>query len=63
MSSGRLRMANWPLQRWIYVMVGAILLIWSVVDHTWLGIVLSGWFLIMGLAGFGCASGNCCKRS
>lgn len=50
---------NWTRTRFLYLIVGAVLLISSLPDSEWLGIFGGGYFFSMGLFAFGCASGQC----
>ncbi len=52
-------LTGWTFRRVLYLAVGIILVIQSIMDNDWL-IALPGiYFASMGLFAFGCASGNC----
>ena len=50
---------GWTIQRGLFVLIGSILIIQSVLDNQWLGVAFGAYFASMGLFAFGCASGNC----
>jgi hypothetical protein len=52
-------LAGWNYIRVIYVLLGSFIIIQSVADGQWLGILFGGYFAAMGLFAFGCAAGNC----
>lgn len=50
---------GWTTLRIIYLLIGLILLIHTIMDGQIIGVLLSLYILFIGLFGFGCASGNC----
>lgn len=50
---------GWTLARVIYLSIGGLIFIQSLIVREWLGIIFGGYFAAMGLFGFGCASGQC----
>lgn len=60
--SGKMKeriLTNWTFTRGIYLVMGIIVIIQSVMSHEWLGVAFGGYFAAMGLFAFGCAAGNC----
>ncbi|MDI9338490.1 MAG: hypothetical protein QM539_08705 [Alphaproteobacteria bacterium] len=52
-------LTNWNFMRVLYLVMGTIIIVQSIINREWLGIVLGGYLASMGLFAFGCASGNC----
>ncbi|OQB58774.1 MAG: hypothetical protein BWX95_02707 [Bacteroidetes bacterium ADurb.Bin141] len=52
-------LTGWNVQRVLYVLIGGAIVIQSVVNREWIGVLPGGYFAAMGLFAFGCASGNC----
>lgn len=52
-------MRGWTFQRWAYFILGLIMMISSILDQFWVGILFGAYFASMGLFAFGCASGSC----
>tara|TARA_R110002072_G_scaffold22432_1_gene78690 strand:- start:13175 stop:13369 length:195 start_codon:yes stop_codon:yes gene_type:complete len=50
---------GWNMQRFIFLIMGLILLIHTLMDQQYIGALLGMYITVMGLFGFGCASGNC----
>ncbi|MBS1952451.1 MAG: hypothetical protein OJF59_002075 [Cytophagales bacterium] len=50
---------GWNFQRVIYVLLGGAIIVQSVMQHEWGGVILGGYFASMGVFAFGCAAGNC----
>lgn len=50
---------GWNIQRVLYVVLGVMVIIQSIGQHQWPGIVFGGYFASMGIFAFGCAGGNC----
>lgn len=50
---------GWTFQRVIYLILGSFILIQSIVELHWLGILFGTYFTAMGLFAFGCVAGNC----
>ena len=51
--------SGWTLSRLLYVLLGTLIIIQASLDKQWAGILFGGYFLTMGIFGFGCAGGNC----
>jgi len=52
-------LTNWSIIRVVYLLLGSLIIIQSVVAREWLLVAFGGYFAAMGLFAFGCASGNC----
>jgi len=52
-------LTGWTFSRALYAFMGIAIIIQSVVQHEWIGILLGGYLAAMGVFGFGCAAGNC----
>ncbi|CAN5361310.1 hypothetical protein BH09BAC2_BH09BAC2_22090 [soil metagenome] len=52
-------LTNWTIGRLLYFIPGIIIVIGSLLNREWPGVAFGGYFALMGLFGFGCASGNC----
>ncbi len=52
-------LTGWTLTRVLYLVMGTYIVVQSVLDQQWIGILLGGYFASMGLFAFGCAAGNC----
>jgi hypothetical protein len=52
-------LTNWTLPRALYVIIGVMIIVQSVMSRQWIGVAFGGYFAAMGLFAFGCASGNC----
>lgn len=50
---------NWNITRIIYLSIGIVLLIHTIIDNQFFGIILGIYITLMGLFGFGCAAGSC----
>jgi hypothetical protein len=50
---------GWTFVRVVYVILGSIVIIQSVLSKEWAGVIFGGYFASMGLFAFGCAAGNC----
>ncbi|GGD98112.1 hypothetical protein [Planktosalinus lacus] len=50
---------NWNITRLIYLAIGVVLLIHTIMDNQFFGILLGSYITLMGLFGFGCAAGSC----
>ena len=53
-------LTDWTLQRILFLILGGFILIQSILDRQWFGIIFGIYFASMGLFAFGCATGNCC---
>lgn len=56
-------LTGWTFTRLLYVLLGAFVIIQSVMQQQWLGSVFGVYFATMGIFAFGCASGNCYTES
>lgn len=56
-------LTGWNFQRVLYLLIGSIVIIQSVIAKQWIGIPLGGYFAAMGLFRFGCAAGGCYQGS
>ncbi len=52
-------LTNWTYIRALYLILGLVVIIQSILSSQWFGVAFGGYFASMGLFGFGCASGNC----
>jgi len=52
-------LTNWSFTRVLYLIMGIVVIVQSVMSHQWFGVAFGGYFASMGLFAFGCASGNC----
>lgn len=52
-------LSGWTLTRVLYLAMGIYIVVQSVLEQQWIGILLGGYFASMGLFAFGCAAGNC----
>lgn len=52
-------LTGWTLTRVLYLVMGTYIVVQSVLEQQWIGILLGGYFAAMGLFAFGCAAGNC----
>lgn len=53
---------GWNLQRAIYVVLGGYMIVQSIMEKQWIGALLGGYFVSMGVFAFGCAAGNCLRK-
>ncbi len=52
-------LSGWTFARGVYLVLGVVVIIQSVISAQWLGVLFGGYFASMGLFAFGCAGGNC----
>lgn len=52
-------LSGWTFTRALYLLMGSIILVQSVVEHQIMGVIFGTYFASMGLFAFGCAAGNC----
>jgi hypothetical protein len=52
-------MTGWTFTRGLYLLLGVVILIQSLMAKQMMGVVFGGYFASMGLFAFGCASGSC----
>ena len=50
---------GWNIQRFLFSGIGAFVFFDSIQSQEWLGVLLGGYFLYMGLFAKGCASNAC----
>ena len=50
---------GWTITRALYLFIGIIFIIQSIINSEWFGILIGAYFAAMGLFAFGCAAGNC----
>lgn len=50
---------NWTFPRVLYVLMGSFVVVQSVLQSQWFGVLFGLYFAAMGLFAFGCAAGNC----
>ena len=51
-------LSGWSFQRVLYLILGGIVIVHSVIEKQWIGVLLGGYFAAMGLFAFGCAAGS-----
>lgn len=49
--------------RGFYLVMGVLIIIQSIMQQQWFGVLIGGYFASMGLFAFGCAAGNCFGRN
>lgn len=52
-------LTQWTLPRALFLIMGIMVIVQSVMSHQWFGILFGAYFASMGLFAFGCASGGC----
>lgn len=52
-------LTGWTFRRALYAGLGVFVIIQSIIQQQWFGILLGGYFVSMGVFAFGCAAGNC----
>ncbi|MEO8446414.1 MAG: hypothetical protein ABI528_02905 [bacterium] len=52
-------LSGWTFTRALFVVLGSAVIISSVINHQWIGVLLGSYFASMGIFAFGCAAGNC----
>lgn len=52
-------LTGWTFGRALYALAGIFIIIQSVMQREWIGILPGGYFAAMGIFSFGCAAGNC----
>lgn len=50
---------GWTARRVLYLVIGGGLVVVSIRDHQWFGVVIGTYFAAMGFFAFGCAAGHC----
>lgn len=51
--------SGWSFRRALYLGLGILLIVQSVVNNMWFGVIFGAYFAAMGLFSFGCAGGHC----
>jgi len=52
-------LTGWNYMRVLYLILGIVVIVQSIMQREWLGILLGLYLTSMGVFAFGCASGNC----
>jgi hypothetical protein len=52
-------LTGWTFQRVMFIVLGLVVVVQSIIQQQWLGLILGSYFTAMGLFSFGCAAGNC----
>ena len=52
-------LTNWTFTRALFLIMGTMVIVQSVMSHQWFAVLFGAYFASMGLFAFGCASGNC----
>jgi hypothetical protein len=52
-------LTNWTFIRLLYLVIGVVVLVQSMLTKQWFGVAFGGYFAAMGLFAFGCAAGSC----
>jgi hypothetical protein len=52
-------LTGWNLSRVLYLTLGVFVIVGSIVNQQWFGLLFGGYFVSMGLFALGCAAGNC----
>ncbi len=52
-------LSGWNFIRVLYLVLGLMVLVQSVIQREWAGVLFGIYFSAMGLFAFGCASGTC----
>jgi hypothetical protein len=52
-------MTGWTFTRGLYLLMGIVIMVQSLMAKQMMGVVFGGYFASMGLFAFGCASGSC----
>lgn len=52
-------MNDWTFTRALYLILGIVVIVQSVMTQQWFGALFGAYFASMGLFAFGCAAGNC----
>lgn len=50
---------GWTLNRILYTVIGVAIIVQSVMQAQWFGVLLGVYFASMGIFSLGCASGSC----
>ena len=52
-------LTGWTIARWLYLGIGVLIIVQSIISRQWFGVAIGIYFAAMGLFAFGCAAGNC----
>lgn len=52
-------LSNWTFTRALYLVLGIVVMVQSVMSEQWFGLAFGAYFASMGLFAFGCAAGHC----
>jgi hypothetical protein len=52
-------LTGWNFRRIMYLALGVLMIVQSIILRQWWGMAFGGYFASMGLFAFGCAGGNC----
>ena len=52
-------LSGWTFRRVLYLGLGTLLIVQSIVNSMWIGVLFGAYFAAMGLFAFGCAGGQC----
>ena len=52
-------LTRWTFRRALYLLGGVFIIVQSILNSQWIGVVFGGYFTAMGLFAFGCAAGSC----
>ncbi len=55
--------SQWTFSRVIFAVTGIFIVIQSVIEQQWAGLILGAYFASMGIFAFGCAGGSCYSSS
>jgi hypothetical protein len=50
---------GWTFIRALYLLMGVLMIVYSIKEKMWAGILFGSYFASMGLFAFGCAAGQC----
>ena len=53
-------LSGWTIQRALFLIMGIVILVQSVMQKQWIGAGIGGYFAAMGLFSFGCAAAGGC---
>lgn len=52
-------LTGWTFMRLLYVIIGTVVIVQSIMEKQWLGLLFGIYFASMGVFAYGCAAGNC----
>jgi hypothetical protein len=53
-------LTGWTIQRALFLIIGIVILVQSIMQKQWIGVGVGGYFAAMGLFSFGCAAAGGC---